>query len=109
MKEKAKFLEEAINNLLNQCRQIVKTCQVTKLDAANLEGDDGITITANEALIFIEVFESLQWANIYEGDDMNKIGREFLDFETADYMGRLAEGFDYIETVGIIRLKDDKI
>ena len=109
MKKKAKFLEEAINNLLNQCRQIVKTCQVTKLDAANLEGDDGITITANEALIFIEVFESLQWANIYEGEDRDKIGREFLDFETADYIGRLAEGFDYIETVGIIRLKDDEI
>lgn len=68
----------------------------------------GILLEVDDARFLAEVLSSLQWANIYEGDDMNKIGREFLDFETADYIGRLAEGFDYIETVGIIRLKDDE-
>lgn len=67
----------------------------------------GILLEVDDARFLAEVLSSLQWANIYEGEDRNKIGREFLDFNTADYMGRLAEGFDYIETVGIIRLKDD--
>lgn len=69
----------------------------------------GITLDFDSACFLAEVLRSLQWANIYEGEDRDEIGREFLDFNTADYMGRLAEGFDYIETVGIIRLKDDKI
>ena len=107
MKKKAEFLKECLWTLKEGIKTEVEFNIPLDENAKSWRSEDGILLSVREARALVEALESLQWANIYEGDNMNKIGREFLDFETADYMGRLAEGFDYIETVGIIRLKDD--
>ena len=77
-------------------------------DAKSLGNEEGILISVRESYALVELLESLRWVAKYEGCERYEIGQEYFNFEEADNMGRLAEGFDYVETIGIIRIKDNE-
>lgn len=102
MKNKAELLEMAVKAL----RLALKNAEAMG-EHKNLPLPADVIITPANARALAEALEGMRWAAIYEGDERNEIGREYTKFEPADYVGRLAEGVDYLETVGIIRIKDD--
>lgn len=97
--KKAELLKQALENITQAMRGY-----------ENMPGDYFFDVSFDiaEARALVEALEGLRWAAMYESDERNQIGREHTNFEDADYLGRLAEGVDYIETVGILRLKDSQ-
>lgn len=100
MKKKAELLQKTLNCLKEHFEQ-------AEAYPDFYEGL-GVNIPLHEARALVEALESLRWVAVYESDERNEIGMEYVEFEDADYIGRLAEGVDYLETVGIIRLKDSQ-
>jgi hypothetical protein len=97
MKKKAELLQTALKMMKRQL----------KGGGVELPTGEVVVIDLDEARALAEALESLRWVAVYESDERNEIGMEYVEFEDADYIGRLAEGVDYLETVGIIRLKDE--
>ena len=88
---------------------------ISETDAHNegnsTSSDVRLSLESDEARALVEALESLRWVNLYDNLKNQRIlGNEHTAYNEAITIGfkRNSTDINYIETVGIIRLKDSQ-